>query len=209
MDPLDAIRNSVRKIMHLFAAGLNKLSGGKLTPNTVTMVGLLAHLPIAYLIATRHNLKAAALLVIFGLFDTLDGELARLQKRTSTTGMLLDSITDRAKEVMLYTGSAYVISVGERPLMVAWATAACGAALLVSYVNAWGEAVMTRVNHKNHTTNKAFRIGFMTFEVRMVVIILGLLSNHIILAMVVIASLGALTALLRFVNITTRLHVQD
>ena len=119
MKLLDVMRDYVRRIMHVVAVMLNKLSGGKLSPNTVTIIGLLAHIWVALLIASRHNLKAALFLVIFGLFDTLDGELARLQKRASSTGMLLDASTDRMKEVMLYSGAAYAITVGARPRMAA------------------------------------------------------------------------------------------
>src|SRR5205085_12126990 len=91
---LDAVRDMVRAVMRTVARGLNRLTGGKLSPNAVTIVGLLAHLPIAYFIATGRLTLAAVLLVIFGLFDTLDGELARLQKRASNIGMFLDSATD-------------------------------------------------------------------------------------------------------------------
>ena len=206
---LDYIRSSVRSVMRQVAHLLNALSAGHITPNSITIIGLLAHIPIAWLIATRHNLKAAVLLVIFGLFDTLDGELARLQKRDSAAGMLLDSVSDRAKEVLLYTGATYAISLSDRPLMAAWAAAACGASLLVSYVNAWGEAVATRINLSGHKTNKAFRTGIMTFEIRMVTLLLGLLSNRLILAVVVIATLSSLTAIWRLVNIMRRLDVQN
>lgn len=205
MDPLDAIRNSVRKIMHLLAVGLNKLSGGKLTPNTVTIVGLLAHLPIAYLIATRHNLKAAALLVIFGLFDTLDGELARLQKRDSPAGMLLDASTDRMKEVMLYTGAAYAISSGAHSQFAAWAVVACGASLTVSYVKAKGETAVAKSRLSASQVNHLFADGLMRFEVRMAVLVVGLLTNRLLTTLILIGILSSVTALTRLVKISRKI----
>jgi CDP-diacylglycerol---glycerol-3-phosphate 3-phosphatidyltransferase len=192
--------------MQVIAKLLNKASGGNLTPNTVTIVGLLAHVLIALLIATRHNLKAAALLVVFGLFDTLDGELARLQKRDSAAGMLLDASTDRMKEVLLYTGAAYAITIGERPQMAAWAVAACGASLCVSYIKAKGETAVAKSNLSVSQINHLFQDGLMRFEVRMVVLLVGLLSNRIILAVVVIAILSSLTAFQRLVSITNKLR---
>lgn len=203
--PLDWLRSKARILFGYIAKLLNRLSGGRLSPNTVTIIGFLAHIPIGWLIATRHPIKAAVLLLIFGLFDTLDGELARLQKRASAKGMLLDSITDRAKEVIIYTCFAYVISGSDRPLMTAWAAAACGASLLVSYVNAWGEAVSARMHLVGHQTNKTFRTGIMTFEVRMSVVFVGLVSGRIILAVMVIAIGSTLTALGRFINISRKL----
>lgn len=208
MKLLDAVRELVRKIMHGLAVGLNKISGGTLTPNSVTIIGVLAHLPIAWLIATQHNLKAAALLVVFGLFDTLDGELARLQKRDSAAGMLLDASTDRMKEVMLYGGAAYAISLGDRPHMAFWAVLACGASLTVSYVKAKGETAVAKSHLSVTEINRLFQDGLMRFEVRMGVLILGLLSNRIILAVVVIAVLSSITAVERLVSITRRLHAQ-
>ncbi len=59
--------------MRHVARALNYLSGGKLTPNQVTISGLLAHVPIVWLIATGHGVIAGVMLIIFGLFDTLDG----------------------------------------------------------------------------------------------------------------------------------------
>lgn len=206
---LDYVRDIVRSVMRGIAKLLNSLSGGKLSPNSITITGLLAHIPIAYLIATLHNLRAAALLVIFGLFDTLDGELARLQKRDSSAGMLLDASTDRMKEVLLYAGAAYAITSGVRPAMAFWAVIACGASLTVSYVKAKCEtAVASSSKLSASHVNKLFQDGLMRFEVRMAVLVLGLLSNRVILAVVIIGSLSALTAIWRLVTIMRRLNVQ-
>ncbi len=209
MKLLDGVRDFVRQIMHVIAVGLNKVSGGRLSPNSVTIVGLLAHVPIALLIASRHNLKAALLLVVFGLFDSLDGELARLQKRDSAAGMLLDASTDRMKEVMLYSGAAYAISIGGRPHLAFWAVIACGASLVVSYVKAKGETAVAKSHLSLSEVNRLFQDGLMRFEVRMAVLVIGLLSNRIILAVVVIGILASLTALQRLVNIMRHLHVQS
>lgn len=191
--------------MRRVARGLNTLSDGHLSPNAITIVGFLAHIPIAWLIVTRHPIKAAVLLLIFGLFDTLDGELARLQNKASAKGMLLDSITDRAKEIIIYTSFAYIISDSEWPIMSVWAVSACGTSLLVSYVNAWGEAVTARLHLTGHQLNKAFRTGIMPFEVRMAVVLAGLLSGRIILAVIVITVGASLTAMYRLLNVSKQL----
>lgn len=203
---LDVPRDIVRSAMHRVAQGVNRISGGHVSPNAVTLVNLLAHIPIAWLIATRHPLKAALLLVVFGLFDSLDGELARLQKRASAVGMLLDSVSDRAKEVLLYVGVAYFVAGSEQPHMVAWVVAACGASLLVSYVNAWGEAVISRLKTSDHATNKSFRTGFMSYDIRMGVLVIGLLSGQIISSMIVIAVGSALTASFRLINVMAKVR---
>lgn len=198
---IDTVRAALRTLMRYVARLLNSLSGGRLSPHVVTLIGLLAHIPIAWLIATRHPLKAALLLIVFGLFDALDGELARLQKRAGTTGMLLDSVTDRVKEIILYIGVAYLIAASEQPKMAAWVIAACGASLLVSYVNAWGEVVISRLKLHEHIINKTFRGGLMSYDIRMFVLVLGLVSNRIMWAVIAIAVGAAITAATRLVHV--------
>lgn len=197
--------------MRAFAGLLNRLSGEKVTPNGVTLFGLGMHLPIALLIALGHNLWAAGLLVVFGLFDTLDGELARLQNRASTTGALLDSVTDRVKEVALYTASAYaIIAFTGRPYLAVWAVAACGCALLTSYINAAGDASMAKSKtSQQHAANKTFRGGLFPFEVRMFVLLIGLLGNRLPLAIIVIALGAGYTAASRLLNVLSRLKQAD
>jgi len=203
---IDRIKQMIRRIMRALARILNILSGGHITPNAVTMFGLALHAPIAWLIATQHNYWAALFLVVFGLFDTLDGELARLQKRTSAAGALLDSITDRFKEVMLYTGAAWAIIAGTgRPYLAVWAIAACGCSLLTSYVNAAGDVAFSKLPTHSHETNKAFRGGLFPFEIRMFILLVGLLANRVPLAVIVIALGAAFTALARLFRVLNRL----
>jgi phosphatidylglycerophosphate synthase len=201
-----AIKNLVRKWMRALAKLLNRISGGRITPNGVTLVGCAMHVPIGLLIATRHNLWAATLLTIFGLFDTLDGELARLQDRASVRGMLLDASTDRFKEVLLYSGTAYALALGSHPGSAAWAAAACGASLSVSYVKAKGEAaVASGAKTIPHATlNRMFADGLLTFEIRMALLILGLLVHQLLAAVIVIAVLASYTAVQRLVRISQK-----
>ncbi len=199
---LDSVRNTVRGFMHSIAKLLNALSGGHLSPNAITITGLLAHLPIAWLIAQQRYIPAAILLIIFGLFDTLDGELARLQKRSSAAGMLLDASTDRFKEVMLYTGAAYSFIGLGRPYMAVWAVIACGASLCVSYVKAKGETAVAKSKLTPNEVNRLFQDGLVRFEVRMFLLVLGLLTGRLVLAVMVIAILSTTTAIGRLIRIS-------
>ncbi len=202
---LDDIRDSVRSVMVVIARFLNTISGGRITPNMVTMVGLLAHIYIAWLIAMESFAWAAILLVIFGLFDAVDGALARIQGSSSKTGMLLDSVTDRLKEVILYAGIAYAIIVSGEVYYAVWVVLACGISLIVSYINAWGEAVVKDKKDTGHTTNKAFRTGFMTFDIRMLVLVIGLLTGYLKQAVIFIAIFAFWTAVERFYLVTKKL----
>jgi phosphatidylglycerophosphate synthase len=206
--PADVIRSEVRSAIRQVAKLLNKLSGGKLKPKAVTLIGLIAHLPIAYLIARHHYDIAAILLIIFGLFDTLDGELARLQKSASLSGMLLDASTDRMKEVILYSGIVYSFSV-IHPRYAIWAVIACGSSICVSYVKAKGEAAIASSKISGDKLNHLFQEGLLRFEVRMIILILGLFLDRLVIATVVIAVLASFTAIERLVKITSKLDVQN
>jgi len=207
MPLINIIRERIRAIMRVIARFLNKVTGGRLHPDSVTIVGFLMHIPIALLIAARHyNVLAAVLLLIFGLFDTLDGELARLQGKASPSGMLLDASTDRMKETLLYVGIVYALTLSQHPTTAVWAVAACGASLCVSYVKAKGEAAVASGKSIPHAVlNKLFKDGLLTFELRMFVLLVGLIFNQLVLAVAVIALLASYTAFQRLIRISKAL----
>lgn len=191
----------VRSLFTRLAKGLNQLTGGRLTPNMVTVFGLLMHLPIAWLIATQSYVWAGVLLIIFGLFDTLDGALARVQGRSSNLGMFLDSTTDRIKEILIYIGISYALVASGRPYVAVWTVAACGVSLLVSYINAWGEVALAGHKAASHQTNKSLRSGLMSYDVRLALLAAGLLFDQLVPAVIIVALLTFLTALQRISNV--------
>lgn len=195
---LDGCRKIVRRGMHRIAVALNHMSGGHISPNMITLVGLSAHIPIAYCIAIGQFTVAAVLLVVFGLFDTLDGELARLQHTSSSAGMVLDASTDRMKEVMLYAGVAYALSGSSA---VVWAVTACGASLCVSYIKAKGETAVSDQNLTPNQINRLFQDGLARFEVRMVLLIIGLLTGQLVPVLILITILAVYTAFSRLITI--------
>lgn len=209
-DLLDCARVIVRRYMTAIARMLDRLFGRNITPNMVTLIGLLMHIPIALLIAFGYYLAAAVLLIIFGLFDTLDGELARLQKRVSNGGMLLDASTDRFKEVILYSGVAYVLANSTHPSLAAWAAAACGASICVSYVKAKGETAVAGGKLSANEVNRLFQDGLFRFEVRMALLVLGLIIDQLAVITIIIAISSSWTAIQRLARISSKLsHVQS
>lgn len=202
---LDLIRDSVRRVMRSVARALNQASGGRISPNAVTIIGFLMHIPIALLIAAGYFGYAALLLVIFGLFDTLDGELARLQKRASAAGMLLDASTDRMKEVLLYVGAAYGLAGTGNGHAATWAVAACGASICVSYIKAKGETAVKDKGLTPNEINRLFQDGLGRFEVRMALLAGGLLLNQLLPVLIIITVLSAFTAFGRLIKISKKL----
>ena len=208
MNPLiDQITSKVRRLMLSVAKLLNTFSGGRISPDAITWTGLVMHIVIAWLIAGGRHGMAAVLLVIFGLFDALDGALARLQNKSGNAGMLLDATTDRMKEVLLYTGAAYYFIRDARLLNFAvWAVAACGTSLCVSYVKAKGETAVKDTKLSPSEVNRLFGDGFARFQVRMLLLVVGLAINRVEFAIVLITLLAILTTVSRLAAITKRLR---
>jgi phosphatidylglycerophosphate synthase len=203
---IDSTDNLVRKIIRKIAIAINWMSSGKITPNMITTSGVLLHLVIAWCIITNKLLLAALFLIIFGLFDTLDGELARLQKSESAAGSLLDATTDRFKEVILYTAIAYYFVHQNNSSFAAWTVMACGFSICVSYVKAKGESTYLSLNKNVTNINKIFKDGLLRFEVRMLILIVGLLINKLSWAIVIIAVLSFYTTISRLLNISSKLN---
>lgn len=203
---LDAIRNAVRLFMTQVAKYINTLSGGKITPNFITLAGLVMHIPIAWLIAEGYLGYAALLLVIFGLFDALDGSLARLQGKAGNAGMLLDASTDRMKEVILYCGTAIALVSTNQAYWAIWAVAACGASICVSYIKAKGETAVAGGKLTANEVNRLFQDGLGRFEIRMFLLIVGLLLNALGIILVIITVLSTYTAFERLIKITRKLN---
>jgi len=202
---IDIIRNAIKALMSALAITLNKATGGKLSADVITLIGLFSHIPIAWLIAIQKNYLAAGLLVFFGLFDSVDGALARAQKKSSSRGMLLDASTDRIKEVILYIGASSALVASGYAGWAGWAVAACGASLVVSYVKAKGETAISDKKLSPSDINRIFADGIMRYEIRMFVLIVGLLTNTLRYALVFIAVTSAITAIGRFHKISQKL----
>lgn len=204
---IDRITNTVRGCMFSLAKALNKISGGRLSPNAITWFGFAMHVPIAWLIAYDRHEFAAVLLVVFGLFDALDGAMAKLQKKAGNAGMLLDATTDRMKEILLYLGAAQYFIQNEHLLAFApVAVAACGASICVSYVKAKGETAIKDARLSPNEINRLFGDGFARFQIRMLLLVIGLVAGRIEIAVVLIALSATFTALSRLLGITRKLQ---
>lgn len=77
-----------------------------LTPNTITVIGLVITLGASVLVANGMLLVGAAILTAGSLLDAVDGALARAQGSGTAFGSFLDSTLDRASEAILFIGIA-------------------------------------------------------------------------------------------------------
>lgn len=195
MHPINTIRDTIRNVMSEIARSINELSAGKIKPNHITYTSIIGHIFIVLAIVFNRWESAALFLVAFGLLDALDGALAREQKVTSKKGVVLDSVTDRIKEAMLYVSIVYVFARDISPQAAMWAAAAVTGSIVVSYIRARGETVLA--HQKDVAINQVFKNGLLSYEIRMFLLVLGLLSGELEIAIIIIAIGSWLTALFR------------
>jgi len=162
-----------------------------LTPNQVTVVGMVLTFVAATLAAFGQLRWAGVVLILAGTCDILDGALARSTHKSYTYGAFLDSTLDRYSEGAIYLGlAAYFVSMGgplERWLVLATLAALAGS-FLVSYVRA-------RAQSLGFTCDS----GVFARPERVVVTVIGFIFGGYVLYAVVflLAVLTNLTALQR------------
>ena len=178
------------------ARGLDKLTGGRLTPNMVSILTVILHLPIAWLIINCYLGYGGLALALVAPLDLLDGALARVQKRTSDFGTILDAVGDRVKEIIIFSAIAYHLAASGSQLTLAVCVLAVGFSVLVSYVKAKGEmAVATKSKSQTAASlNRRFEIGLMGYELRVVVLVISLITSQLVIGLWVIAVGALLTA---------------
>lgn len=207
MNAINSVRKTVRRWFRYVAKVLDRLSGGKILPNHVTLVSLLGHFLIAFFVAKGLLVAGAITLIIFGLLDTLDGELARLQGSSSAFGMVLDASSDRLKEGLLYGGLVYYLASINQIWPATLAILALVVSFSISYIKAKGEsALATLESVPADKINSVFGTGFLRFEVRMTLIVLALLFNLLVWAFWIIIVLGSITAIYRLISVEKALN---
>lgn len=106
----------IYKIIDPFVKVLLKIG---FTPNIVTVIGFLLNIGVAVIFVLgaektdrddfSHVGWAGGLILFAGLFDMLDGQVARLGKMSSSFGALLDSVLDRYSELFMFLGICYYL----------------------------------------------------------------------------------------------------
>src|SRR5258707_2817026 len=122
-----------------------------LTPNMVTTIGLVLNIGVAIIFISgaeegrRGDLSyvgwAGALILFAGLFDMLDGQVARLGNMSSPFGALYDSVLDRYSELILFLGICYYLVAHHYFLSSLVAFIGMIGGLMVSYTRARAEGL--------------------------------------------------------------------
>ncbi|CAN5833417.1 CDP-alcohol phosphatidyltransferase family protein [soil metagenome] len=114
-------------------------------PNHVTTLGFLVTMTAGAVFLTGHVRIAGALVLLGGLFDILDGQVARSSGLASVFGSFYDSTLDRISEIAVFVGIFSLYGGGhpdfEYPWMVYTVALALAGSLMVSYTRARAEAL--------------------------------------------------------------------
>lgn len=137
------VRDGFGRLLDPLAMALIRLH---VRPNLITTVGTLVVIASATAFAVGWVRWGGFLLLFSGLFDMVDGRVARQGDMTTTFGAFFDSTLDRVGEAALFSGIAVFFLRGGVPAgRVTWAVAAClialSASLLVSYTRARAEGL--------------------------------------------------------------------
>jgi CDP-diacylglycerol--glycerol-3-phosphate 3-phosphatidyltransferase len=157
-------------------------------PNVLTFVGLLINIWGAFLFGAG-KFRAGGIVVIgAGLFDMVDGRVARETNRVTRFGGFFDSVLDRYSDLGLLVGLlVYYASINRYFYVVLTAIVMTGT-VMVSYTRARAENTIPRC-----------KVGFLERPERVVLIIIGALFNRMAQVLWVIAILSNITVIHRMI----------
>jgi len=157
----------------------------KIPPNAVTLVSLVFAAASALLYWYGLFWAGAVFLLLCGLSDTFDGEIARQTQQVSNIGGFLDSTVDRINEFVIYFGLFGYYYNHERYALV-WLFLALFGSMMVSYTRARGEAlgISPQVGIFDRLTRFALLVIGSLFGPRIVIYVLVILTVGTIQTMI-------------------------
>ncbi len=152
-------------------------------PNAVTLFGFLLNVGVAWVLATGHFLIGGFLVLFAGVFDLLDGALARVTGKSTIFGALLDSTIDRYTEAVLLFGLVVYFARRHDTTEVILLFATIAGSMLISYIRARAEGLGLDAE-----------VGIMRRTTRICTLALGLLINQVLIFLWILAILTHFTA---------------
>ncbi len=155
----------------------------RLSPDLLTVLGVVAHFFFAWLLAIGQMQWAAVAMFFIAPLDALDGALARkLGRKQGGFGAFLDSTLDRVAEIVLFAGFILYYVAQEDTVMLGVAYVAITGSLMVSYTRARAEAL-----------GYSCKIGIMSRVERYAVMMFFLVLNLPQVALIILAVLTYFT----------------
>ena len=185
-----AVGRGSRKLLYGIVHGLALT---RINPNYLTFIGLLINVGAAVLFgyATAENQAAlfrwaAATIIGAGVFDMVDGRVARATGQVTEFGGFFDSVIDRYSDVALYFGLLVYYARANRFFYIVLTAIVMMTSVMISYTRARAEVLIPKC-----------KVGFMERPERIVLVIIGGLFNHMAPVLWVIAVIGNITVIHR------------
>lgn len=191
----DQMRKRFKHLLDPVAAFLNRIG---LTPNIMTVMGLIGNAVGAYFLFRGQLTVGGLIILAMGVFDALDGTMARLREESGVYGAFVDSVTDRYSELLIL-GGLILYFLGEgNALAIALSYSAAAGSVLVSYVRARAQSLGYEA-----------KVGTFTRFERYLVLAPALVFNIPLIGVAVVALGANLTALQRIAHIRRQVHQKD
>lgn len=165
----------------------------RISPNALTFIGLLINVAAAllfgYASATsqrRMFLYAGLVIIGAGIFDMVDGRVARATNQVTQFGGFFDSVIDRYSDVALFFGLLVYYARANRFFYIVLVAFVMTSSVMVSYTRARAESLIP-----------SCKAGFMERPERIVLVIIGALFNRMGPVLWVIALLSTITVIHR------------
>ena len=193
------IQQRVRQIVTMI---VRPLAGLGVTPNTLTVLGLILSILTAVIIAQGLFLAGGLLVLFAGIFDMFDGAMARVRHASTTFGAFFDSTLDRYSESIILFGLLFFAL--QRPVMQdrfwpfqyeqSWM-------ITLVFIAAVGSFMVSYAKARAEGLGLECKTGLLARPERVVILAVGLLTGAVIWALVILAIFSNVTAIERIVHV--------
>lgn len=180
-------KGMAQKVMAPLVGMLGRTS---ISPNALTVIGLVVSAVVAAVLATGSGFIGGILVLVAGLFDMLDGALARSAGKTSTFGALLDSTLDRYSEGILLFGLLVAAAQRQDTQTILLIFGVMVGSVMVSYVKARAEGLGLRCD-----------VGLLQRPERVILLAVGLIIGQLVPVLWILAVLTNVTAVQRILHV--------
>src|SRR6202051_1823391 len=180
-----AIGYGSNKVIRLIVRGL---ALSRIHPNVLTFLGLVINMIAAYLLAVGQFRWGGVVIIGAGLFDMVDGRVARETNRVTRFGGFFDSVLDRYSDLALLMGLLVYYAIINRFSYIVLTAIVMTGSVMISYTRARAENAIPKC-----------KVGFLERPERVVLIIIGALFGRMAQVLWVIAVLSNLTVVHRMI----------
>lgn len=187
-----AVGRSCRVLLRAIVRGLALT---RINPNILTFLGLVINIVAAMFFGyatgdtqPRYFLYAGLVIIGAGIFDMVDGRVARATGQVTYFGAFFDSVIDRYSDVALFFGLLVYYARANRFFYLVLTALVMVTSVMVSYTRARAESLIGQC-----------KVGFMERPERIVLVIIGALFNVMAPVLWVLAVLSTITVIHRIV----------